>query len=76
MAIEPGVSFKRFTQGDGSDKKHYFVMCTLHEDESDFEDSALDLVVTSEHKCWQAEGIFSVGMPRIPRVRFKYSEIL
>lgn len=53
------VSFKRVTQGEGKAKKHYFIMCTLHEDEEDFEKSSLDLAVTSEHNCWQAQGQFS-----------------
>lgn len=50
------VSFKRVTQGEGDAKKHFFVMCTLHENGDDFEKSIIDLTVTSEHGCWQAKG--------------------
>ena len=50
------VSFKRVTQGEGEAKKHYFVMCTLRKDDEDFEKSLIDLAVTSEHACWQAQG--------------------
>lgn len=52
------ITFKRFSQGDEEDsQKHYFIMCTLHENLEDFEDSRLDLVVTSNHRSWAAKGI-------------------
>lgn len=64
------VSFKRVSQGEGENVKHFFVMCTLHEDKDDFERSLLDLEITTDGKSWGAKGTLIVVLGSFRFLRF------
>lgn len=50
------TSFRRFSQGEGETKDHFLVMCTLHENKKDFEESVLDITVSRERVSWSGKG--------------------
>ena len=74
--INGKTSFKRITQGEGDATKHFLVMCTLHEDNDDFEKSSLDLAVTCNHTSWRQEGTFLRQGTRHCACQSHYSELV